>query len=173
MDFIIFCPVVPAGLADGFEGDEPHDFRAGDADAPLPGLLPGRLQDLVGRGHPEIGEVHADLGPVVLVDDPADGLDVLERSIGEDVAGGIFGIDLQILVPGPEVPAVDLPVVGLQLLEGTAHEVTGAAGVGSVLREIHHLALVVEGFGVPRSSSNGPAPGGHRRSRWHTGDRWS
>ncbi len=146
-------PVETPGLPDGLEGDEAHDLRARDDDPPLPSLLPGGFQDLMGRRDPEVGEVHADLGTIVLVDDPADGFHVIEESVGEDMARWALGVDLQCLVPGAEIPTVLVPVVLLQLLEGTAHEIAGSAGVAPVPGEVHHIALVVEGGGVP-----GPLP---------------
>ena len=104
--------VVAAGFQHCVERDHADDLGTGDGNAALRGLLPRGLQDRMGRRHLEIGQVDGDLRATVLVDHPADRLDVREAAVR------VHGPSLDRLcrvvecgVAGGQVPAVGVAVM--------------------------------------------------------------
>ncbi len=70
----------------------------------------------------------------------------------------MLGIDRNGGIALGEVSAVRVGVVLGKLLEGFPREVAVAAGIGAVLGEANHLALVVERLDVPATLPPAPLP---------------
>ncbi len=112
-----FPQVVARRLAHRRIRHDTDHLRTGDDHAALARLLPGRLQHFVWRTHYVVGEVHTDLGPLVVIDHPADRLHLLKTPVRKHRPAGGRGIDAQVLVPLPQIAAVLFTIVVGQLVE--------------------------------------------------------
>ena len=100
------------------------------------------------RAHLIVVKVDADLRPVVVVDHPADCLNVLEPAVVEYWAAGVFGVDTEVFIARSQIAIVYLCVMFLQFLEGVPDEVTGAAGVSAIFWKADDVTFVIERLDV-------------------------
>ncbi len=159
----LLLEVVAAGHEERFLGDEADELAPGHAQAELAGQPDGFVEDDVDRRRLVVREVDRDLGHPVILDVPADGLDLLELARDLDrVAAGVLD-DVAVLVAlGPAalaqaqgdlvgqlaVAGVEVEVVGDQELAG-ADDGRPGLGIEDGLAEIRGPARVLELLGKP------------------------
>ncbi len=161
--FSLFLEIMPAGHEEGLLRDEPDQLAPRHPDAQLRGQPRRFVEDAVGRGDLVVREIDGDLGPAVVLDVPAHGLDLLELSRHLDRPA--LGVLDEVAVPVPLGPAAfaqaqgdllgELPVPGVEVDVIGDEEFPGAddrrpgPGVEDGLAVIGRPGRVLELFGKP------------------------
>ena len=145
----LLAEVELAGLVEGLEGHEAHDLAARHHEPAVGGHLAGDLQDRVGGGDLVVGEVDGELGALVGVHVPADGLALGEEAglvglLADHALGRVDVVELQQVA---QLVAVGLLAVRLQGLEGGGVMAAVPAGEAP-FGVLQLLAAAVEGAGL-------------------------